>query len=549
MNPLSMRNGLLVALLAAGGCTSPGLRFEVSVPDSLLKEPLTGRVFVIVTDREPDREPRLTTGGDGTKGVPIFGVNVERLAPGTPAIVDATTFGFPHVSLDELPPGDYRVQAVVVPYSEFRRSDGHVIWAHDDRWEGQQPFRSEGTYFSDVTPLSVRPGIRRTVALEAAHVVGPAEIPADTRYVKRVKFRSTLLSAFWGRDIYLGATVLLPAGYDEQPDRTYPVIHQHGHFSLRPPLGFSEPPTDGSEDRRSDAAREFHAYWTGGAAPKMIAVSFQHPTPWYDDSYFVNSPNVGPYRDALMQELIPHLEANFRMKREPWARVLTGGSTGGWIALGLQVFEPDAFGGALALCPDPVDFRDYELIDIYADTNAYWRDKDGIRTEIPEARDVDGTPWYTVRNTMYYEHVLGDRHRSGRQWAIWEAAWGPIGPDGYPAPLWDWKTGRIDHAVAERWRAFDLRHVLETNWATLGPKLAGKLHIWVGEDDTFFLENATMRLEQFLESTTAPYYGGSVTYGARQPHCWGPRGRELVERADAQVRRMAAGARKSARSR
>ena len=203
-----MRTNALLALAALlfAGCTDPGLRFEISVPDSLRGEAITGRVFVILTDREPDREPRLTTGGDGATGVPTFGVNVEGLAAGRAAVVDATTFGFPYASLDELPAGEYRVQAIIVPYSEFRRSDGHVIWAHDDRWEGQQPFRSEGTYFSDVTTLAVEPGMARTVSLEATNVVGPAEIPPDTRYVKRVKFRSEMLSAFWGRDIYLGAT-------------------------------------------------------------------------------------------------------------------------------------------------------------------------------------------------------------------------------------------------------------------------------------------------------------------------------------------------------
>lgn len=534
---MKARSGIALAFLLLAGCSKPGLRFEITVPD--LESPLTGRVFVIVTDRDPDALPMHTTGGDGARGVPIWGVNVENLAPGEAAVVDGSTFGFPHESLADLPPGEYRVQAVVVPYAEFRRSDGHVLRLHDDRWEGQQPFRSEGTFYSDVQTLGVEPGMSRTVKLAASNVVGPAEVPADTRYVKRVKFRSEMLSAFWGRDIFLGATVLLPEGYDEHPGVTYPVIHQHGHFSLRPPMGFAEPPTDGSEDRRSEAAIAFHAYWTGPDAPRFIGVTFQHPTPWYDDSYFVNSPNVGPYRDALMQELIPYLEANFRMKPEPWARILTGGSTGGWIALGLQVFEPEAFGGALALCPDPVDFRDYELIDIYSDENAYWTEYEGIRSEIPEAREVDGTPRYTVRQTMYYEQALGDRHRSGRQWAIWEAAYGPIGEDGYPAPLWDWRTGEIDHAVAEAWRAFDLRHVLETNWSALGPKLVGKLHVWTGEDDTYFLENATIRLEEFLESTTEPYYAGSFTYGARQPHCWGPRGRELVETAEAQVRRIA----------
>lgn len=497
-----------------------GLRFAVSFDRDTHPGPIRGRVFVIVSNREPDTEPRFTTGG-GTSGTPLFGIDVFDWVPGVPVIVDADVFGFPYASLADLPPGDYRVQVLVNIYSEFRRSDGNVLWMHDDQWEGQQPFRSPGNLYSDVLELHLHPGEERTVLVTADHVIPPIEIPPDTPHVKRIRFRSPMLSAFWGRDIYIGATVLLPEGYDEHPAATYPVIYQQGHFSLRPPLGFREP--DGGEPT------EFYTYWTGGDAPRVIGVTFQHPTPYYDDSYAVNSPNVGPYGDAIMQELIPYLEEHFRMKREPWARVLTGGSTGGWEALALQVFHPDDFGGTWALCPDPVDFRYYKLIDIYADENAYWREYNGLRTELPEARDTDGRPRYTNRDMKYYERVLGPNLRSGGQWAIWEAVFGPIGPDGFAAPLWDWYTGEIDHEVATEWRRYDLRHVLETNWAGLGPKLVGKIHVYTGDMDTYFLESAVMLLEEFLESTTDPYFAGSVSYGDRQPHCWGPRGSELVE--------------------
>ena len=258
----------------------------------------------------------------------------------------------------------------------------------------------------------------------------------------------------------------------------------------------------------------------------MLAVTFQHPTPYYDDSYAVNSENVGPYGDAIIQELIPAVEEQFRIIREPYARVLSGGSTGGWESLALQIFNPDFFGGTWSLCPDPVDFRYYELINVYEDENAFFRVYNGIKAERPEARDTDGQVRYTVRQTAYYERVLGENHRSGAQWAAWEASYSPIGEDGFPKPLWNWYTGEIDNEVGESWRKYDLRDYLEKNWSWIGEKLKGKLHIYTGDMDTYYLNNATVLLEDFLESTTDPYYAGVVEYGDRQPHCWGPRGAE-----------------------
>jgi hypothetical protein len=326
----------------------------------------------------------------------------------------------------------------------------------------------------------------------------------------------------------LGATILLPKGYEDNPDVYYPVNYGQGHFSLRTPHGFR---TDdpGDENPRARRGYEFYKFWTSDECPRMIAVTFQHPCPYYDDSYAVNSPNVGPYGDAILEELIPYVEENFRIIRKPYARVLSGGSTGGWISFALQVFHPDFFGGTWSLCPDPVDYRYYELINIYEDENAYYKEYNKIKAERPEARETDGQIRYTVRDTYYYEWTLGDKHRGGRQWAIWEAVATPIGEDGYPKPIWDWYTGKIDHEAAENWKKYDLRHYLESNWPWIGPKLVGKLRIYMGDMDNYYLNNATVLMEEFLESTTDPYYDGIVEYGDRQPHCWGPRGAEIIK--------------------
>ncbi|MBN2409070.1 MAG: hypothetical protein JXE07_04980, partial [Candidatus Aminicenantes bacterium] len=486
----------------------PGLKFEVAFPAEAHSEPITGRVYVILTANGP-REPRLQTGFDFASGIPIWGKNVHSLKPGEAAVIDDQVFGFPLKSIREIPAGEYYIQGFVNIYTEFKRSDGHTLWLHNDQWEGQRWNVSPGNLYSDVSKIAIDPAKQQTIALDCKKVIPPVVVPADTEWVKRIKFQSKILTEFWGQPIYLGATILLPKGYDDHPDVYYPVNYHQGHFSIRPPHGFRpEEPASGGAPAKPGS--EFYKYWISDECPRMLAVTFQHPCPYYDDSYAVNSANVGPYGDAIMKELIPYIEEHFRIIREPYARVLSGGSTGGWESLALQIFHPDFFGGTWSACPDPVDFRYYELINIYEDENAYYKEHRKLKTERPEARNPDGQLWYTIRDTYYYEWTLGDKHRSGCQWAIWEAVYSPIGDDGYPKPLWNWLTGEIDHAVADEWKKYDLRHYLETNWPSIGPKLVGKLHVYVGDMDTFYLNNAVVLLEDFLKKTENPHYEGVV---------------------------------------
>ena len=521
----------ILAVAVSSPALAQGPRIEISVPASLRAAPVTGRMYIFVT-RHDDVEPRLQVRHE-SDCTPFFGVDVTQLSTGSPGVIDGTTLGYPVSSLRDIPAGDYYVQGLLNVYSEFRRADGHTLWLHDDQWEGQQFNKSPGNLVSEVRKVHLDPSRADTIRLELTRVLPPIDLPPDTKWVKHVKIQSKLLTAWWGRPVYLGATVLLPRGYAADTGRRYPTVYQQGHFTLNPPFGFSTDSTaETPEQRAARLARsarepgfEFYKAWSSAAFPRMIAVTFQHPTPYFDDSYAVNSANNGPYGDALLQELIPYLEEHFRMIRQPWARVLTGGSTGGWEALALQVYHPDFFGGTWVLYPDPVDFRNYEIPDIYSDTNAFVHPvAEWMSYDVPAEDEVTGQPRISVRQESQFEAVLGSRARSGEQFAIWEATYGPTGPDGYPAELWDLRTGTIDRTVAEYFRThdYDLRDYLERNWAALGPKLKGQIHVFTGDMDTFYLNLAVYRLEEFLKHAT-PAADAEFGWGRpMKPHGWQP---------------------------
>lgn len=484
------------------------IRFDLSIATSVGgSEQYTGRMFLIVTRTEAP-EPRLQVGRYGPQ---LFGADVEGIKAGTSVVIDNNTLGYPYVSLEKLPPGEYYVQAVFNKYTRFERSDGHVLWMHNDQWEGQNWRRSPGNLYSEVRKVVLDSEKKQTIKLETGHVIPPIEVPEDTPWVKRIKIQSKILSEFWGRPIYLGATILLPRGYDQHPDVHYPTVYEQGHFSLRPPFRFE------SDEALTEA-------WKGHNFPRFIAVTIQHPTPYFDDSYAVNTANNGPYGDAIHQELIPEIEKRFRVIRKPYARVLTGGSTGGWESFALQVFYPDFYGGTWSFAPDPLDFRNVEGINIYEDVNAFYKVHEWYTVPISNTRlHTTAEVRLTSEQRNRMELVHGTKGRSGQQLDIWSAVHGPVGEDGYFKPLFDKRTGKIDPEVAKYWKEnFDLRYYLEKNWSTVGPKLVGKLHIICGHMDNFYLNIGVYHMEKFLESTRTPYYAGSITYGARGSHGWRP---------------------------
>jgi hypothetical protein len=520
-----MRPILGIALLLLGGAAAP-VSFTVTA-----KAPMDGRVILLLAP-QAGGEPRLEVDPDAPLNTPfMFGVTVDQ---GQAAVLDASTFGWPAQSLAALKAGDYTVQAVLNRYEVFHRGDGSVVKLPPDRGEGQNWAIKPGNLYS--TPVRIHLDPARGFA---EHIVLDREIPpiapkADTPFIKHIMIQSALLTKFWGRPMYIGAHVLLPAGFATHPNAHYPLMVFHGHFP-DDISGFRTTPPDpglkpdyserfhlaGYNRIQQQAAYDFYKTWTSPQFPRFLVVELEHANPYYDDSYAVNSANLGPYGDALNYELIPTIEKTFRGLGQGWARFTYGGSTGGWEALATQVFYPKLYNGTFAACPDPIDFEAYTNIDLYKDTNAYAQHGQALSVERPAIRNYLGAVFATQRDVNYMELVEGDHGRSGGQYDIWQAVFSPEGKDGYPAPIYDKRTGAIDPAIAAYWREhYDLTHIIARDWSRLGPDLAGKIHIYVGSADTFYLNDAVYFAQDTLESLRNPPYGGEVTYGPRAEHCW-----------------------------
>jgi hypothetical protein len=507
------------------------LRFSVSYPASRAAGPLDGRLIVLLS-ADSAAEPRFQFGW-GLRTNLAFAVDVDGWRAGTPQVIDASAFGFPIRSLSQVPAGRYRVQAVLNRYETFRRSDGKTVKLPPDRGEGQHWNIKPGNLYSTPAWMTVDPAKGGTLQLAMDQEIAPIPEFKETKYVKHVRIRSERLSRFWGRDMFIAAFVTLPWGFDEHPNARYPLVINHGHFSTEPDNWRETPP---DPDLKPDYSERFslagynriqqqqswqlYQDWTGPGFPRMLLVQIQHPTPYYDDSYAVNSANNGPYGDAIQYELIPEIEKRFRGLGQGWARFVFGGSTGGWESLAAQMFYPDDYNGAWVACPDPIDFRHFTVVNIYEDTNAYYATSRFKRTPRPGHRNYLGHVDATLEEMNLFEHLLGTKSRSGDQWHVWESVYSPTDDEGYPRRIWDPITGKIDPVTAKHWRDnYDLSHILERDWAKLGPKLRGKLRIYVGDMDNYYLNNAVYEVEKFLKKADPPA-DAVVDYGDRDEHCW-----------------------------
>lgn len=481
---------LLAALAAAGQSTS--LKFEIRLANGVAGTPQTGRVFVFL-NKSGDKEPRLEDGDVALDAPPMLARDVENLTAGKAAVIDQSSISYPIADLAHLPAGEYYVQALL---------DTNIDVAS---------LNAPGNMYSAVQKVTLDPSKGGRVQLLLDKVVPEETLPADTDLVKYMKIESPLLSKFYGRKIYVRAAVLLPRTYAADANARFPLLVGIGGYGSK----FTR------AARFSNVDSPAYKGWMAPDVPQMIELFVDGDGP-YGDSYQVNSAVSGPYGDSLIKELIPEVERRFRTMATPNGRFLTGGSTGGWVSLALQLFYPDEFNGTWSGFPDSLDFRSYQLINIYKDENAYINSKGFER---PSAREANGDVEFTMRLECQKENVLGrgDSYTmSGGQWGSWNAVYGLKGTDGRPRALWDPKTGKIDHDLARHFENYDLRLYAERNWPTIGPKLKGKIHIWVGEADDYFLNNGVHLFDDFI-SKADPKYDGWIVYDPRGRHGWSPK--------------------------
>jgi Putative esterase len=519
---------LALVLVVSSMVAQGNLKVSVSV-----NEAEYGRLILILS-KDFSKEPRFLVTDDYKTQI---AVGMDILPGETPAVFNFPNekqYTYPIKSWSEIPSGTYNIQAVLNRYDKFDLSTGHSVLLPPDMGEGQQWNTKPMNIYSVPQKVTVSDGYTADIKITLDQYIEVLPAPKNTAWIRHISMKSEKLSKFWGRDIYLGAHILLPRDWDKETTRKYPVMINHGHYpsdfaGFRPePVPANMDTSDYSERFKiygynkfqQEEAHRFYKQWTSDTFPRFLIVEIQHATPYYDDSYAVNSACQGPYGDAITYELIPYIESIYRGIGNGKARFLYGGSTGGWEALAAQVFYPDEYNGCFAACPDPIDFRAYTSINIYDDKNAYQIDGPNTCIDRPSKRDYLGHISSTIRQTNRYELVLGTKSRSGQQFDIWEATYSPMDKDGYPKRIYDKETGVIDKDVAAYWKEnYDLVHIMKRDWATLGPKLEGKIHLYCGDMDNYYLNNAVYLAEEFLKSAK-PAYKGEVKYGDRAEHCW-----------------------------
>jgi S-formylglutathione hydrolase FrmB len=434
---------------ASKGMLVKGSAFEIAYPRKLGSQPITARVYVMLARGSSRLEPRL--GPDWFHPQPFFARDVKDWKPDQTVRIDSAATGFPG-PLDSLEPGEYAVQAVV-----RLNPDTHSIGT------------GEGNAYGPVVHARIDPKETNTIRLEADKVVPPRKFQ-ETDRIKLAELESPRLSAFHHRPIKHRAAVILPVA---SPAGRFPTVyiipgfggdhHQAGMFVTIPQLTY---------------------------AKDLIRVVLD-PDCGTGHHVFADSATNGPRGQALIEEFIPYLEKTFPMVAEPRARLLNGHSSGGWSSLWLQVTYPGFFGGTWSTSPDPVDFRDFQRINIYARGENMFRDRQGKSRPIARMGIL---PLIFYDRFSKMEEAMGP----GGQLGSFEAVFSPVGRDSQPRKLWNRATGAIDPEVARSWEAYDIRLVLERNWPTLGPKLGGKIHVITGGMDTFYLEGAAQLLKDSL---------------------------------------------------
>ena len=443
---------LLLAARPLPAAEARPLEFRLTFDRAVSAEPFTGRVYLMLSRNE---SKQLRSGPNWFKPEPFFARDVKDWRPGQALVLGADALGFPH-PLAKLPRGTWFVQAVM----DFDR--GHISFC-----------TAAGNGFSRPQRCELDPAGTGPVAVHLDQVYQPRAF-VETDRVKIVEIESKLLTAFHGRPTKMRAGVVLPASFAANPGRRYPVVYEVPGFSGDHFMAFR--------------ALERKATDLPGVEVLYVVLD---PNCRLGHHVFADSANNGPCGRALVEELIPAVEGRFRGIGTGRARLVTGHSSGGWSSLWLQVTYPDHFAGVWSTSPDPVDFRDFQKIDLTRPGINMFVDDKGDKRPIAR-RGLDPVLWYKPFSDM--EEVMGH----GGQLASFEAVFSPRGPDGRPRRLWDRTTGDVDAETARAWERYDIRRTLEANWKALAPKLVGKLHVYTGGNDTFYLEGAVGLLRDSL---------------------------------------------------
>jgi hypothetical protein len=454
--------GVALLLTAWTGVPGPAaepkaLEFRIVFDKTVSDAPFTGRAYVLLSKNELAEPP---SGPNWFHPEPFFAVDVKAWKPGDVLVVGADALACP-TPMERLTPGKYYAQAVM----DFDR--GARSYAAADGNGYSKPLRA------DLDPAdggAVDLTINQVYHARAFH---------ETDRVKLVDIPSKLLTEFYGQPTRMRAGVVLPASFASHPDKHYPVIYDIPGF--------------GGSHFGAFAAAERDATDVAGVEALYVVLD---PNCRLGHHVFADSANNGPRGRALVEELIPFIEKEYRGVGTPESRLATGHSSGGWSSLWLQVAYPDFFGGVWSTSPDPVDFRDFQRIDLTQPGANLFTDADGRPR--PLARR-GGKPVLFFKPFSDMETVMGH----GGQLASFEAVFSPRAPDGKPRLLWDRATGAVDVDTARSWEKYDIRLKLECEWKTIGPKLTGKLHVYTGAEDTFYLDGAVTLLQESLKKLSS----------------------------------------------
>lgn len=464
------------------------LTFTVSVNQDSVKNWKEKGRLVVYLSKNGERPPLFQ--GTFSAGRSGYALNVENWKLNEQKEVNAgNSFAASEFCLSEVPAGNWFAQAV---YSMSEIPD----------------LRAAGNLYSDVIEIELS-GKAETLSLELGKAIGKrsGSDPKDTKLVKYITLESKLLSDFWGKKMSTEAAIMLPKNFTKS-GKKYPVRINIGGYG-----------SSWTRANRMESNEEFMDWWLSDDAPEFIQVFLNGANGPFGDPYYLDSENSGPYGSALTQELIPFIEKEFNGVGTPEYRFLDGCSTGGWVSFALQVFYPDYFNGCWSFSADPVDFHHMQLVNMYNDKSAFINSAGYVT---PSMRSKTGQPRLSIKDEVAGENLSSFENTyttAGGQWGGWNALYSPKGENGLPVAAFHPITGEIDTVAVKNWENYDLLKIMKANWATLGPKLQGKLWVWMGDMDQFYLNNAMREMDVFLKSVTNPKSDANINFEATKGHC------------------------------